>query len=144
MRLNIRLPIFALLLLIILALSVGCDDAGEKPETLRSTQQETIAATPVPATALPQQEIPSEIRPEFKSTMDSYEAFFDEYCRFIKKYTQSGYPMDMLSDYMRFMSRYADCMAKLEAMDDGTLSDAELVYYTEVMLRISQKLASCY
>ena len=51
MRLNIRLPIFALLLLIILALSVGCDDAREKPETPRSTQQETIAATPVPATA---------------------------------------------------------------------------------------------
>ena len=59
MRLNIRLPIFALLLLIILALSVGCDDAREKPETPRSTQQETIAATHVPATAPPQQEIPS-------------------------------------------------------------------------------------
>ena len=41
------------------------------------------------------------------------------------------------------MTRYTECLEELEAMDDGTLSDAELAYYNEVMLRISEKLLAC-
>ena len=39
------------------------------------------------------------------------------------------------------MARYADTMKKLSDLEDDDLTDAEALYYAEVMLRISQKLA---
>ncbi len=80
------------------------------------------------------------ISPEFKAAMDSYEAFFDEYCAFMKKYKESTNPLGMMSDYLDFMSRYADAMNKLNEIGDEELNNAELLYYTEVMLRINQKI----
>ena len=80
------------------------------------------------------------MRPEFKETMDSYEAFFDEYCTFMKKYNSSSNPTSMLSDYMNFMSRYTEAMTKIYEISDDEMNNAELLYYTEVMARINQKL----
>ncbi len=80
------------------------------------------------------------IRPEFREAMDSYEAFFDEYIAFMKAYSESGNSLEMMDDYLSYMQKYVDMTAKLEALDDGSMSDEEMLYYTEVMLRISQKL----
>lgn len=80
------------------------------------------------------------MRPEFKEAMDSYEAFFDEYCAFLKKYNSSSNPTSMLSDYMSFMSRYTETMTKLDEIGEDEMNNAELLYYTEVMARINQKL----
>lgn len=82
----------------------------------------------------------SDIRPEFKEAMDSYEAFFDEYCDFMKKYNKSTDTTSMLTDYANYMTKYADTMEKMNAVDQSELSTAELKYYTEVTTRISQKL----
>ncbi|MBS4785058.1 MAG: hypothetical protein KH009_02995 [Clostridiales bacterium] len=85
---------------------------------------------------------PTGIRPEFKAAMDSYEAFFDEYVAFMRKYANAD-PTDalmLLSDYADYMDQYADTMEKLSALDDGTLSSEELDYYIEVYARITQKL----
>ena len=46
----------------------------------------------------------------------------------------------MLSDYTSFMSRYAETMTKLDKISDDEMNNAELLYYTEVMARINQKL----
>lgn len=81
------------------------------------------------------------IRPEFKEAMDSYEAFFDEYCEFMKNYKSSDNPASMLSDYTNYMTKYTDVMTKMSELDDGELSDEEVVYYTEVTTRITKKLA---
>lgn len=80
------------------------------------------------------------IRPEFQTAMDSYEAFFDEYVAFMQEYNNSDDVTSMLTDYTNYMNQYTDTMSKMEALDDGTLSDAELAYYTEVMNRVTQKL----
>lgn len=82
------------------------------------------------------------IRESFKEAMDSYEEFFDEYIAFMEKYKNSEDTAAMLSDYTDFMKRYAEAMEKLNEIDESELSTEEAFYYSEVLLRISQKLAS--
>lgn len=88
------------------------------------------------------EELVDGMRPEFKDAMDSYEAFFDEYCEFMKKYSESTDTLEMLTDYTEYLTKYADTMIKLDEIENGDMTDAELKYYTEVMGRINQKLAS--
>jgi hypothetical protein len=58
----------------------------------------------------------------------------------MQEYNNSDDVTSMLTDYTNYMNQYTDTMSKMEALDDGTLSDAELAYYTEVMNRVTQKL----
>ena len=74
--------------------------------------------------------------------MDSYEAFFDEYIAFMEKYANSDGDLSLLTDYMQYMAQYAETMESLESIDENELTTAELLYYSEVMGRISQKLLS--
>ena len=78
--------------------------------------------------------------PEFKATMDSYEAFFDEYVAFMIAYKESDDIVSMASKYTAMMTEYLQTMTALQEMDQKTLSDEEALYYAEVMLRINQKL----
>ena len=80
------------------------------------------------------------IDPDFKAAMDSYEAFFNEYVAFMEKYANSDDPTSMLADLAIYMERYAETMEKLEAIDEGELTNEEALYYAEVSSRISQKL----
>ncbi|MBQ1918165.1 MAG: hypothetical protein II175_03280 [Schwartzia sp.] len=65
-------------------------------------------------------DVPAGVTPEFKAQMDEYEAFFDEYVEFMQKYTKA--------------------MEALDAIDESTLSDADSLYFAQVMLRIDEKL----
>ena len=80
------------------------------------------------------------ISPEFKAAMDSYEAFFDEYIAFMERYANSDGDLSLLTDYMEYMSQYTETMEKLNSIEENELTSAELLYYSEVMSRISQKL----
>lgn len=82
----------------------------------------------------------SDIRPEFKEAMDSYEAFFDEYCEFMKKYKESNNAASMLGDYTDYMTKYTDAMTKMSELNNGKLSNEEIIYYSEVTARITKKL----
>ena len=82
----------------------------------------------------------SNISPEFKEAMDSYEEFFNEYCEFMKKYTNSDDAASMLADYTDYMTKYTETMEKMDTINQDELSTAEVAYYTEVSARISQKL----
>ena len=99
---------------------------------------ETPEATPTPAPVVAE----TDIRPEMKEFLDSYEAFIDEYAAFMERYANadSGDLAAMMGDYASFMSRYADFAEKLDAMDEDDLTNAELAYYLEVTSRASQKL----
>ena len=83
------------------------------------------------------------IRPEFKKAMDSYEAFFDEYCEFMKNYTTSS-SLESLNEYLDFLEQYAETMEALEEIENDNLSTAELAYYTATMNRILEKLSETY
>lgn len=86
----------------------------------------------------------SGIRPEFKETMDSYEAFFKEYVDFLKKYENSDNTLAMLSDYMDYISKYAEMSEKLNSLEISNLSDEETAYYLEVTMRITELLGELY
>ena len=79
------------------------------------------------------------IRPEIKEAIDSFEVFIDEYCEFMKKYSEDSTSLTMLADYAKFMGKYADMTDKMDKLEED-FTDAELKYYTEVMLRCDQKL----
>ena len=48
----------------------------------------------------------------------------------------------MLIEYTQFLSRYSDFTEKLDKLEEGEMSQAELDYYAQVTLRVSQKLLS--
>lgn len=81
------------------------------------------------------------IRPEFKEAMDSYEAFYTEYCEFMKEYKKK--PTDS-----KLLAKYADMLTKAEKMNDAfekwdedDLNSEELKYYLEVNNRVMKMLA---
>ena len=109
------------------------------------TEEETTSSTeaPVETPEQPEESSPSNLvdgmRPEFKEAMDSYEAFFDEYCDFMEAYNTSGNTAGMLDEYAKFLSQYTDTMEKFDAWEED-LNDTELTYYIQVQNRINQKL----
>ncbi|MDY6283216.1 MAG: DUF6591 domain-containing protein [Erysipelotrichaceae bacterium] len=109
----------------------------EAAPTPTSTPAPTVEATPTPeATATA---AASGIRPEFKEAMDSYAAFFDSYCDFMRSYDKSD--LTMAVKYAEFMSKYADAMDKLNAVDESELTPEEDDYYIQTMAHINNSLA---
>ena len=115
-----------------------------------STEKETQKPTEKPTEAPKEPENKPEsksiadigvVTPSFKETMDSYEAFFDSYIEFTKKYKENPGDLTMISEYADYMSKYTDYMSKLTAIDTDTLSVADLAYYNEVHTRILKKIA---
>lgn len=80
------------------------------------------------------------IRPEVKAAIDSYEAFIDEYCEFMRKYKDSDDQLALVSDYMDYLKKLSEMGEKFDKMDSSDWTAAETAYYTEVMLRCQKKL----
>lgn len=121
----------------------------EPQEDLNDQAESTITPSPE-VTEIPETtEAPetdnttsNKIRPEFKEAMDSYEAFINEYCEFMKKYSEASDEdlPSMLSDYATYMSKYTNMTNQMNELE-GEMNQAELQYYTEVSARVLQKLA---
>lgn len=80
------------------------------------------------------------MRPEFKEAMDSYEAFYDEYCDIMKKYTENPSDMELLTSYADMLTKAAEMSEKFEVWEDNEMNDTELKYYLDVNNRITKKL----
>ena len=80
------------------------------------------------------------MRPEFKEAMDSYEVFYEEYCKVIKKYKNSPTDLTILAEYTGLMQKSVEMSKRFEAWDEGELNDAELKYYLEVNGRVTKML----
>ena len=78
------------------------------------------------------------ISPDLKAFLQSYEAFMDEYCEFMENYNSSD--ATQLLKYASLMQKYSDFAKKADAYDESTMTDAESIYYAEVLNRISIKL----
>lgn len=137
----------------------GFDDVEDRLDQLEDSLNGTADDEPEPTEAAeePAQEQPEEaaeaepaeaavpdgdIRPEIKQAIDDYEAFFNEYAEFMESYSASDNSAGMLADYMSMMARYAETMESFDAMEDMEMNDAELKYYADASLRISQLLLS--
>lgn len=146
------------------SLSVGYEGFGVMTVRLEAPNDEpqaaTVAAQAEAATEAPVTEAPAQttqppsanaagaasgelidgMRPEVKEALDAYEAFFDEYADFMEKYESSDNTVGMLLDYTKYVSEYVETMKKFEAMGDDDLNNAEMAYYLQVQMRVSQKL----
>lgn len=80
------------------------------------------------------------LRPEFKEAMDSYEAFYDEYCTFMVKYKANPTDVNLLSEYSNMLIKLSEMEKAFNEWDEDELNAAELKYYLEVTNRITQKL----
>lgn len=80
------------------------------------------------------------LRPEFKEAMDSYEAFYDDYCDFMKEYEENPSDLKMLTEYTKMMEQLTEMNEKFDAWQDEDLNDEELEYYIDVNTRITKKL----
>lgn len=82
----------------------------------------------------------SGIRPEFKAAMDSYEAFYDEYVAFLKRYFDRPLGLDLTDEYENMETKQADMDRKFELWRDFDLNYMELTYYLGVADRTVKKL----
>lgn len=106
------------------------EELPEDDNDIESEQEDTNA----------NEELVDGMRPEFKEAMDSYEAFYNEYCDILKKYTEDPTNTEVLADYTDMVAKSAEMLEKFEAWENDGLNDAELQYYLEVNNRITQKL----
>ena len=153
-------PIAVLLLTTVLATLTACGVANvveDIAENVVSEAQETpiieeapiVEEAPIAEEAPITEEAPvveavtensDGMRPDFKAAMDSYEAFYDEYCSFMKKYMENPTDLSLLGEYADMMSKSIEANQKFEAWDESDMNDAELSYYLEVNTRVAQKL----
>ena len=110
------------------------NDTSESTETEKPTESEKL-------TESSQSEKTVGIRPEFKEAMDSYEAFYTEYCRVLKEYSKNPTDLGLLSDYNNLLLKAADVDQAFEAWDESELSDEELQYYLAVNSRVIKMLS---
>lgn len=82
-----------------------------------------------------------EIGTDFKEAMDSYEAFYDKYCEFMKKYNANPTDIELILAYGDIMTEMVEMSEKFESWKEGDLNAEELKYYLEVNSRVTQKLA---
>ena len=80
------------------------------------------------------------ISPEFKKTMDDYEAWFDHYCDVMKRYKEDSTNLELLSEMTDLMTEETTMLEEMENMDQSEMNNAELAYYIEVTARIEKKL----
>ena len=80
------------------------------------------------------------LSPEFKKTMDDYEAWFDHYCEVMKKYQENPSDLELMSEVTDLLSEETTMLEQMEKMDQSDMNTAELAYYIEVTARIEKKL----
>lgn len=147
---------FVIILVIVIAILAIASKNNEKKEAIEKEEnlsseltEYTNEAEDVDSTQKDESTAPSQkensnsvkgIRPEFKAAMDSYEAFYDDYCDFMKKYEKNPSDLTLLSEYSDMLLKSQEMNEKFEEWDDEDLSNEELKYYLDVQTRISKKL----
>lgn len=110
--------------------------AAETP-TETPTEAATTTTTAAPTTAAPADDV---IRPEFKAAMDSYEAFYNEYCDLLEASAKDPTNFTLLTKYAELLGKLDGIERDFKKWDDSSLSDAEMKYYIDVHARIEKRL----
>ena len=130
-------------------LSLRTGDFALTPFTIgfgNAAGTETTAPQDQPAAEASSAQSSGEVTPEFKEMMDSYEAFMNQYCDFMVKYTNATSSGDsatllaMTADYASLVQQELDWASKIDGVDESTLSPADDAYYLEVQGRVLKKL----
>lgn len=157
----IKFVIIAIVLLAVLKACFGKDDKSEPkheepqvvekqedPKPVEEQPQEVIEepeTEPEPEVEEeePQEEVVDQngIRPEFKKSMESYEAFFDEYIEFMSSFKYEDAGLSALAKYTEFLTKYEKAISEMDKIDESELTEAEDKLFLETQLRINNKLA---
>ena len=155
----IKLVIIAIVLLAVLKACFGKDDKQEPkyeepqvvdkqedPKPIEEQHQEIVEepeSEPEVEEEEPQEEVVDQngIRPEFKKSMESYEAFFDEYIEFMSSFKYEDAGLSALAKYTEFLTKYEKAMTEMDKIDESELTEAEDKLFLETQLRINNKLA---
>ncbi|MCF0114661.1 MAG: hypothetical protein HUJ56_04855 [Erysipelotrichaceae bacterium] len=120
------------------------EEVVQEEEAVEEVEEEVVEAPSEPVVEEKQEEVventSSGIRPEFKAAMDSYEQFYDDYVIFMQEYQKNPTDLALLAKYTTMISDLEEMDKTFEAWEDEDLNNEELAYYTEVTLRIEQKL----
>lgn len=116
----------------------------DKLNGVRTTETENVDVTTIAEKKEDSTSTSNGIRPEFKEALDSYEAFFDEYCDIMKKYMENPLDMGILTEYYEYIEKAGEMDEKLDALDDDEWSDEETKYYLEVTTRVTTKMLEIY
>ena len=122
-----------LLALSMLTVLVGCGakNDGGAANTAKAPEQSAAEETK-------EDQSSDLIRPEIKEAIDAYEVFIDEYCAFMKDYDATD--ISKLAEMSQLLTKEAEMAEKFEAIREKDLNDAEMLYYSEVSVRCSQKM----
>lgn len=112
----------------------------EKTSSSQEIPVVSVSESPSEPTSESDSQLVDGMRPEFKEAMDSYEAFYNEYCEVLMKYMENPIDMSILTKYMELMTQLVDMDEKFKAWESDELNNTELKYYLEVSNRIAQKL----
>ena len=145
------------LLAMVMAFSLtACGDSGEasgaeEPEQSAVSAEETADTSDAPAEEQPQpEEAPAEpepapaqttgLRPDFKEAMDSYEAFYDEYCAAMQQMSEDPGNLEVLASYTEMLGKMEDMSEAFDAWESEDLNDEEMAYYLDVNNRVLKKM----
>lgn len=137
------------MLLVISLLAMAFTACGGPGTDSEPAEQDAIETEEVETEEAPAAEEPAEeaedtdsdvISPEFKKTMDDYEAWFDHYCEVMNKYKENPTDLELMSEMTDLMTEETEMLDQMEKMDESEMNTAELAYYIEVTARIEKKL----
>ena len=153
---------FVSLAVVTLLFLSGCGKNQEPPTTVPQNtvvreEQAIPGTTQPPETAAPETtaattEAPTEqateatsaladgLRPEFKEAMDTYEAFYTEYCDLLKKYAENPTDLSILGKYTNMLTKVEEMNKAFEKWDESDLNSEELKYYLDVNNRVMKML----
>ena len=138
---KILVAIIAIVLVLALFGCGGDKDApAEEPEATETVEMVSEEAEPADAAEEASDADSGVLSPEFKRTMDEYEAWFDHYCEVMKKYQDNPSDLELMSEVTDLLSEETTMLEQMEDMDQSEMNSAELAYYIEVTARIEKKL----
>lgn len=115
----------------------------EEPAATDAVEMETEESEPADTAEASDEDASADsgvLSPEFKKTMDDYEAWFDHYCEVMKKYQDNPSDLELMSEMTDLLSEETEMLEQMENMDQSQMNSAELAYYIEVTARIEKKL----
>lgn len=138
---KILIGIIAVILVLALFGCGGDKDApAEEPEATETVEMETEESEPADTAEEASDADSGVLSPEFKKTMDDYEAWFDHYCEVMKKYQDNPSDLELMSEMTDLLTEETTMLEQMENMDQSQMNSAELAYYIEVTARIEKKL----
>lgn len=72
--------------------------------------------------------------------MDAYEAFYGEYCEFMKKYSQNPTDLKLLASYGEMLVKAEEMEEAFKEWKEEELNNEELKYYLDVNNRVMKML----